>query len=164
MTEAFVTTDRAILTGGVLDPIDVELIADRRIVTPDQMMEEERARQPEERPDYRALATAVWPTEEERAGFERLTPDRIEEIAVQAADTLSDLEATVRKHMSTGVALAVRRYRCDQNYSWRALAALMAQHGFTRAWRPPSNQLAGMALCKVAAEYLGEDWEADPWN
>jgi len=31
-------------------------------------------------------------------------------------------------------------------------------------WDPPSNQVAGMALCKIAAEYLGEDYFTDPWN
>lgn len=162
--EAFVTVDRAILTGGVLDPIDVELIGGRRVLTPDQMMQEAQGQQPEERPDYQALATAVWSTEEELKDFERLTPARIRELAGEACETFSDLEAIVRRRMSTGVALAVRRYRCDHNYSWRALAALMAEHGFARAWRPPSNQIAGMALCNVAAEWLKEDWWADPWN
>ena len=163
--EAFVTVDRAILTGGVLDPIDVEVIGGRRVLRPDQMMEEAQASQPEERPDYQALATAVWPSEEERAGFEeRVSAARLRELAGQGAETFSDFEVLARKRMSTGVAFAVRRYRCDRNYSWRALAALMAEHGFARAWRPPSNQIAGMALCKVAAEWLKEDWWAEPWN
>lgn len=163
-SDAFVTIDRAILTGGVLDPIDIEVIGGRRVVTPDQMMAEARAHQPEERPDYQALATAVWPTEEDLADFERLTPASVRALGEQAGDTFSDLEALVRKRMSTGVALAVRRYRCERNYSWRSVASVMWQHGFARAWRPPPNQIAGMALCKVAAEWLGEDWLAEPWN
>lgn len=31
-------------------------------------------------------------------------------------------------------------------------------------WQPPTNQLWGMALCKLAALAHGEDYKAPPWN
>jgi len=60
-------------------------------------------------------------------------------------------------------ALTVRRWRTTGGCTWRAVAE-RAHARWDGAWSPPSNQLAGAALCTVAAEMLGEDPSEEPWN
>jgi hypothetical protein len=55
----------------------------------------------------------------------------------------------------------VRRLRCVDCYSWRAVAETCALN-WGGDWG--SNQLAGMALCERAAALLSEDPNAEPWN
>jgi hypothetical protein len=57
----------------------------------------------------------------------------------------------------------VRRWRVEELCSFPTIAtrAHMEWHG---DWQPPSNQLAGVALCAAAARMLGEDPGEEPWS
>lgn len=69
--------------------------------------------------------------------------------------------------MGLAAANRVRQWRVDEQGSWRHVAqrAHEAWNGARdRSWDPPSNQLMGIALCQRAAQLLGEDPDAAPWN
>ena len=55
----------------------------------------------------------------------------------------------------------IRQLRFEEDYSWRAIARFCSD-----MWRGPwgSNQLAGIVICKKAAELLGENFMEAPWN
>lgn len=57
----------------------------------------------------------------------------------------------------------VRRWRCERGFSWRRVAQRAHVH-WAAAWDPPSNQLAGMALCQLSAAALGQNFREPPWN
>ncbi|MGV9453722.1 hypothetical protein [Streptomyces sp. NPDC003635] len=59
------------------------------------------------------------------------------------------------------MALQIRNWRVDEDYSWRAVA-----QAATDLWGSAygSNQLYGEDLCRVAARVLGEDPYRKPWN
>lgn len=60
-------------------------------------------------------------------------------------------------------ALFVRQLRVEMGYSWRTIARdCRAQ--LLGTWLPLSNQLAGIAICFVAADVLGEDIGDEQWN
>lgn len=61
-------------------------------------------------------------------------------------------------------ALQVREWRCGgEGGTWRWVAE-QAHAAWGGDWSPPSNQLAGQALCLAAADLLGEDGNEEPWN
>ena len=55
----------------------------------------------------------------------------------------------------------VRQLRVEEDYSWRAIARWCST-----VWGGPwgANQLAGLVICQKAAELLGQDFMAPPWN
>lgn len=55
----------------------------------------------------------------------------------------------------------IRVWRVDEKYSWRGIASAA-----TKWWGTydETHQMIGVELCRAAAELLGEDHEADPWN
>lgn len=55
----------------------------------------------------------------------------------------------------------IKDLRCDKNYTWRAVASACHRE-FDGDWN--SNQIAGMDLCKLAANILGENYMEPPWN
>lgn len=62
--------------------------------------------------------------------------------------------AEAKRRMTTERAEAVAKLRVDS--SWRTVAAMTAEAwGADAFWSPPSNQLAGIALCQAAASVLG---------
>lgn len=63
--------------------------------------------------------------------------------------------------LTTEKAAQVRRWRIDEDMSWRAVAQAASD-----LWGSDygSNQIYGMDLCAVAAVLLGEDPDKDPWN
>jgi hypothetical protein len=82
------------------------------------------------------------------------------ELAKAAKETYDHFERAIRLVMTLDRAVRIKELR--KMYSWRALASATYQEWRDDAlWSPPSNQLAGMALAKLAAEVLGEkeeDW------
>ncbi len=59
----------------------------------------------------------------------------------------------------------VKQLRCDEEYSWRAIAR-WASFAWGVPWNVPwgGNQIAGMVICEKAAKALGEDFMKEPWN
>lgn len=89
--------------------------------------------------------------------------EEFRELAQAAMATKQAFDEEAADFVDESVARAVRGLRCDEGYSWRAVASEMhARLG--GGWSPPSNQLMGMALCERAAALLGEDPGAAPWN
>ncbi len=67
--------------------------------------------------------------------------------------------------MTEEEAKQIRKFRCEDGGTWRAVAlrahkAQICAHD----WEPPSNQIAGLELCRHAAALLGENPWKDPWN
>lgn len=59
------------------------------------------------------------------------------------------------------MAAQIRTWRCDEDYSWRAVAQAASDlWGSGRG----SNQLYGEDLCVAAAKVLGENPYREPWN
>jgi hypothetical protein len=63
--------------------------------------------------------------------------------------------------MTPELAAEVRRYRVDQELSWRGVAAAVSE---AHCDEKSDNQIAGRELCVIAAALLGENPNADPWN
>ncbi|MDE2096386.1 MAG: hypothetical protein KGL39_04005 [Patescibacteria group bacterium] len=74
-------------------------------------------------------------------------------------------KSEIRERMTAERAYRIRELRVTEGYSWRALASQSADDwGDDATWEPKSNQLAGMALCEIAAASMGEDYMQEPWN
>lgn len=59
------------------------------------------------------------------------------------------------------MAARIRTWRCDEDYSWRAVAQAASDlWGFERG----SNQIFGEDLCLAAAKVLDENPHGEPWN
>lgn len=82
-------------------------------------------------------------------------------ILAEAARARLDGFETDFADMTIAQATFVRQLRCDQGYTWRAVAEACALE-WGGDWG--SNQLAGMALCARAALLFNEDPGAEPWN
>lgn len=75
-------------------------------------------------------------------------------------DALAELKQTYLSTMTPERALFIRELR-SSGYTWRAVAAA-ADKEWNGDWG--SNQIDGMYICEAAAEFLGEDPQAEPWN
>ena len=60
-------------------------------------------------------------------------------------------------------ARTIRTWKCEEGRSFGDIAA-DGHEEFAGAWDPPRIPLLGDALCRKAAEILGEDGEEAPWN
>lgn len=73
-----------------------------------------------------------------------------------------------RQNMTREQAEHIRNLRVNEGYSWRAVARICHSLEWwpkSEYWdRVPSAQPMGMALCKVAAGFFGEDYMIEPWN
>lgn len=65
--------------------------------------------------------------------------------------------------MTLEQARIVRKFRVEENFSWRAVAQAAYNLGWGE-WSPPSNQIMGMAICERAAQLLNENYREPPWN
>lgn len=112
---------------------------------------------------------------EERATIERgevrLTPETMTELGKNAIASLTHYESLASALVTKlTIAPAIRRARVDDKCTWRAVArrlhdSLQREHRLaTGLWEPASNQLMGMALCKVAAQTYDQDFVDAPWN
>ncbi len=109
--------------------------------------------------DYSVLASAAH-----GEGTRQVTPDEVSELAHQGATVFDELRDLARRGMKPRQARYIRVLRLD-GHSWRSIAGLCHKRGWDWAnWAPPSNQLAGMALCERAAELHEENYRKEPWN
>jgi hypothetical protein len=94
------------------------------------------------------------------------TAEQLMQLAEMAKRTFDHFHESIKPKMTAERASRVRELRCGPvRHSWRALAEQSFEDwGADAEWGPPSNQLAGMALCEIAAGMLGEDHRAEPWN
>lgn len=93
-------------------------------------------------------------------GMVELTRELAEQLGAAAVETRLSFEEEFAG-MTQEQAALVRRLRCDQEYTWRAVASTCALE-WGGDWG--SNQLAGMALCDRAAKLHGERYMDEPWN
>lgn len=95
-------------------------------------------------------------------GLVEVTPEGLMELAQMAKDTHDHFMTDIRKLITKERAEEVRILRTG-GYSWRAVARECHER-FNGTWSPVSNQLAGMALCEVSAEFFGEHYMDEIWN
>ena len=109
--------------------------------------------------DYSVMASTAH-----GEGKRVLAPHDLQELAMKAGDVHGEFLDMVRGGMKKRHARYVRQLRLA-NHSWRSVAHLCYDRGWEWGrWEPPSNQLAGMALCERAAELHGENYREEPWN
>ena len=109
--------------------------------------------------DYSVMATTTH-----GEGTKAVSLKDLREMARQADETYRQILDLVRGGMKKRHARFIRQLRLA-NHSWRLIARLCYNRGWPWArWEPPSNQLAGMALCERAAELHGENYREEPWN
>ena len=89
-----------------------------------------------------------------------VSPEQLMELAKQGAEKYDAWTDEFGRMMTPTRAAQVRRWRVD----WRAVAQAAYDAGWPGDWYPSSNQIAGMALCRVAAERTSEDYMEPPWN
>lgn len=94
--------------------------------------------------------------------------EQLQALAKGLSDTFDHCLEFCRKNMTEEKARYIRKIRVDEGYSWRAVARACHEIGgwpINEYWnRVPGAQPMGMALCEVAAEFLGENYRAAPWN
>lgn len=88
-----------------------------------------------------------------------LTPAELTVMADAADKTTRSFRRNI--YVNPAQAQQVRQLRVELGYSWRAIARWSAL-----MWGGPwgANQLAGLTICEKAAQILGEDFMAPPWN
>ena len=92
----------------------------------------------------------------------QLNAEQMMSMAHMAFDRHQEFLASIPPKMTKERALRIRQIRA--NNSWRIVAGATAMEwGMDADWFPPNNQLAGMALCTIAAKFLGEDENKEPW-
>lgn len=89
--------------------------------------------------------------------------EQLHALAEAAGRTFDEAERLLLDVLTPERCAFVRRLRVDEDHSWRAVATV-CHETWGASWEPPSNQLWGMALCKLAALAHGEDYMSDPWN
>jgi hypothetical protein len=105
-----------------------------------------------------------------QAGSVTLTIDQIIQMTRDGDSRMKEFDEGSERFVGESFARQIRMWRVDGHCTWRTVArrayAASRLFGITRGawWSPPSNELAGMSLCKRAAELLGENYREDPWN
>jgi len=160
-----VTEDRWLREeGGRLDYNDRQVLDEAsgngryrvRVITIRQMLETMSRTEPG---NYRKFRKEM-----ERQAGRSLTFEDIIEIARKCDERLEEFTGMVGA-MTPGQASQVRTWRVESRMTWRSVArAAYHEDWFDRSWRPPSNQLMGLALCEKAAALLQENFREDPWN
>lgn len=98
-------------------------------------------------------------------GMIELTMEKVEELAKAAQETMALFRESIGKQMSMTRAARIRELRVDMEMSWRSVASqTFVDWGTDADWEPPSNQLAGTALCEAAAKLLKQYYMQPPWN
>lgn len=134
------------------------------LVTADNALKS--AQQPER--DVTVLADADMRILEEAQrgnGIPITSAEEFMALARAAQETYDSFEKEIDAWMTDERAKEIRAWRVDEGYSWRAVAMAATEKWPDDAtWRPYSNQLAGIALCHLAAKRFGEDHMLKPWN
>jgi hypothetical protein len=158
----FVTDDKWVLNGGVLDETDVEAQKEAStdlkfvLMSSKQMLEHLSKHDPEKMEKIRGAV-------EQRAGVRITSLEQLLSFARQADSRMKEFDGIV-KRMTVNEARLIRKLRVNMRHSWRSVAWEVYKWHIFDAWQPPSNQLAGMALCDRAAKLLGENYRQEPWN
>jgi hypothetical protein len=93
------------------------------------------------------------------------TPEEIQDLARRVAETHAHFLEWIHPRMTRQRAERIRELRCVQDQSYRSIAGQLAlERSADGAWNPPTNSIAGVVLCECAAELLGEDVHAYPWE
>lgn len=99
------------------------------------------------------------------AGAVEITAEMFAELTRAARATHATFTASISAAMTEARARRIKAWRCDEGLTWRGVAeAAFQDWGRAATWAPPSNQIAGLALCQQAAAQLGEDPNTAPWN
>ncbi len=165
----FVTNDMRMFDGH-LDPDDCEILRGKHLITG-----EDALRLAAEEQASKAAGSEVGKLSAKQATLEPgkicLTPETTTELGKNAIATLTHYEGLASALVTRlPIAPAVRSARIDDKCTWRAVArrlheSMQKEHRLaTGLWEPASNQLMGMALCKVAAQTYDEDFMETPWN
>jgi hypothetical protein len=95
----------------------------------------------------------------------QVSVEELIELSQAARQTEADFYQRIKPRMTPDRAARIRAIRCLENRSYRSLAGeLWLEWGRDADWHPMTNQLAGVALCRAAAESLGEDFRRYPWD
>ena len=98
-----------------------------------------------------------------RPGLIPLDADALEALAAAARAVHDDAVIALLDVMTPERCALVRRLRVDEHSTWRGVA-FECHRAWGASWEPASNQLWGIALCKIAAQAQGEHWDRAPWN
>jgi hypothetical protein len=135
--------------GGVLVTWDrVMRIASGSAITPYEMLDRAKA-EGTDSPEAQA----------EISRMRSLTPSQLTVMGEAADKTWKFFHECIQVTRSS--AKKIRQLRVEENYSWRAIAHYWSKK-LSTGWG--SNQIAGMVICKKAAEWLLEDYMQPPWN
>lgn len=93
-----------------------------------------------------------------------IPPDELDGWITKATAVARSFNEEFAPLMTKELADRIRMARIDQELTWRGVAVEMYEIWPDARWNPPSNQLAGRALCDQAAIFLGEDPKREPWN
>lgn len=95
------------------------------------------------------------------------TPEQLFALAEAAKRGRDNALLALRDVMTPDRCQEVRDLRIDSDGnvygSWRYVAGECHKR-WQASWEPPTNQLWGMALCQIAAEFFGENYREAPWN
>lgn len=80
--------------------------------------------------------------------------EQLFELARSAQHLYNHFGVIIEPILTEERAREIKRLRITEKYSWRALAAECHSKWPNATWQPPSNQLAGMQLCAIAAKLL----------
>lgn len=105
----------------------------------------------------------VWNSALTGKGLIELKPGDLEKLVQAAKETSDYFQETAAKIMTQEKATYIKKLRCDEGYSWRAVAETCHEE-WEGDWGPPSNQIMGMALCEIASGFFGENFMEAPWN
>lgn len=83
------------------------------------------------------------------------------QLAKAGAETYDTFYKQLGPKMTRALAYRVRELRSRHSYRIIAITMHMEMGG---DWFPIYNQLAGMVLCRLAAEFLKQDPNLPPWE
>ncbi len=169
--EFFVTNDRFLREGGLLDDQDKAILEEARVsgkvelvmMSCAEAFEKMRQEEPRKFEKFsRKMAEAQ--------GARALSFKELVQLARESGPRVEEHRQYLRRSMGLAQARTIRMWRVDQHCTWRRVARQayhMVESGGWPAWKlwgPPSNQVAGMVLTEVAAKFFQEDFMAPPWN
>lgn len=168
----FVTNDRWLREGGLLDEQDKAILEEARdggkveLVMMGCAEAFEKMRQEEPR-KFDKFAKKV--AKDHQLGH-KLSFQELVKLAREAGPKVEQHREYFQRSMGLVQARMVRAWRVDEHCTWRRIAG-QANHMVEAGawppwplWGPPSNQIVGMTLCEVAAKFFQEDAMEPPWN
>jgi len=166
----FVTDDKWLRERGKLDPTDEQILKETqgplKMMTIEQALATMRETEPEK---FRKFTRQM-----EKKVAKSLTFEELVELGRQGNERRKEIELFCAARLTLEQAKEIRMRRVDDHYTWRAIARAAFRNikeglwskwdKVATPWWPPSNQIAGMVLCGLAAKMLGENGREEPWN